>query len=296
MEAERILCFNVLLDESRRDVGVFRHPLYAYTEDLAWPPKDWEEICCWHCCHKCSEEPVPLPQTCDRKTGRFSVFGVFCSWSCAKQYQNEHQSWNTGERALLLEDMAREAFGYKGPPIRAAPARHRLKMFGGDLSIEHFRIENAYSNATLSPPLLSFPEVYERIASSGCEGDTAPPQWSVRGLRPAGKQSRIPPVPEEGSVAPPAAAATAPYDKYMSARREADDSNGAAPMTATTSSAPELLHQAPVVAAPPLKGSKRTSQGQALAPAAPSGGAAGTPMTLERFLVDKEQSRQSRAR
>ena len=36
---ERVLCFNVLLDESRKDVGVFRHPLYAYNEALAWPPR-----------------------------------------------------------------------------------------------------------------------------------------------------------------------------------------------------------------------------------------------------------------
>jgi hypothetical protein len=141
---------------------------------------------------------VPLPQAHDRKSDRFSVFGVFCSWPCAKQYQNEHQCWTSGERALLLEDMAREAFGYEGPPIAAAPARHRLIMFGGDLSLDEFRTEHSYLNATLRPPLVSFPEVYERAASATSEGNTAPAQWSVRGLR--------------------ASEGPSPFDRYVSTR------------------------------------------------------------------------------
>lgn len=212
-EPERVLCFNVLLDESRKDVGVFRHPLYSYSECLAWPPANWRAVACWHCCHTFDEEPVPLPQAYDRKKDRFSVFGVFCSWPCAKQYQNEHQTWTSGERVLLLEEMAREAFGYEGPPIQAAPPRHRLIMFGGDLSIDAFRQEHGYLNATLRPPLLSFPEIYERVASAGCEGDTAPVQWSVRGIR-----------AKEGTKAAAMAAAQAlspsPYDSFISKRKE----------------------------------------------------------------------------
>jgi hypothetical protein len=210
--AERVLCFNVLLDESRRDVGVFRHPLYAYDEAMAWPPANWRQICCWHCCHPSGDsEPVPLPQAHDRKSDIFAVFGVFCSWPCAKQYQNEHQIWTSGERSLLLEEMAREAFGYRGPAIQAAPSRHRLIMFGGDLSLEQFRGEHLFANATLRPPLISFPEIYERCASShGTEGNTAPPQWSVRGLRPNGTTS---------AAASSSSANLSPYDQYMLTRK-----------------------------------------------------------------------------
>jgi hypothetical protein len=214
-QAERVLCFNVLLDESRRDVGVFRHPIYSYAESLAWPPANWRSVCCWHCCHTFDQEPVPLPQAHDRNTDRFSVFGVFCSWPCAKQYQNEHQTWTSGERTLLLEDMAREAFGYNGPPIQAAPPRHRLIMFGGDLSIDAFQQEHAYSNATLRPPLLSFPEIYERAASAGCDGDTAPPPWSVRGLRPKDRSTTAAartPTAQEGAT-------PSPYERFLSTRQ-----------------------------------------------------------------------------
>lgn len=229
---ERVLCFNVLLDESRRDVGVFRHPLYSYSERLAWPPANWRSICCWHCCHSFDEEPVPLPQAHDRKTDCFSVFGVFCSWPCAKQYQNEHQTWTSGERALLLEDMAREAFGYEGPPIQAAPPRHRLIMFGGNLSIDAFRQEHAYSNATLRPPLLSFPEIYERVASAGCEGDTAPPQWSVRGLRPKDRPAAARP-----AAPSPSSTSLSPYERFLSTRQVVPGQGSAA-----SSPGPASLH------------------------------------------------------
>jgi hypothetical protein len=50
---ERVLCFNMLLDESRKNVGLFRHPLFAYSEEMRWPPANWAKICCWHCCHTC---------------------------------------------------------------------------------------------------------------------------------------------------------------------------------------------------------------------------------------------------
>lgn len=253
---ERVLCFNVLLDESRRDVGVFRHPLYSYSEELSWPPPNWQDICCWHCCHHCPQEPVPLPQSCDRKTGHFAVFGLFCSWSCAKQYQNEHQTWTSGERILLLEDMAREAFGYKGPPIQAAPPRHRLKMFGGDLPIDLFREEHTYSNATLRPPLLSFPEVYERISSAGCEGDTAPAQWSVRGLRPKthyggglAESPGAPPAMGGGNLA--SASFLSPFDKFVSQRQS----------SATLTPAPAVTPAAPASSRAPMMAPSSASSG-----------------------------------
>ena len=261
---ERVLCFNVLLDESRRDVGVFRHPLYSYSESLKWPPANWRSIACWHCCHTFEDVPVPLPQAQDRKTGYFVVFGVFCSWSCAKQYQNEHQTWTSGERTLLLEDMARDAFGYQGPPIQAAPPKHRLIMFGGDISIDAFRQEHGYTNATLRPPLLSFPEIYERISSAGCEGDTAPPQWSVRGLRVKDRSAC-------GSAATPSptAAVLSPFERFLSERH-----------TTTTSSASSAA-AAPSLAAPALAGH---ASGRPGTKRHVSGSDVGDAGTLQRFL------------
>lgn len=239
---ERVLCFNILLDESHRDVKIHRHPLYSFNESLSWPPENWEEICCWHCCHRCPQEPVPLPQTRDRRTGSFAVFGVFCSWPCAKQYLNEHQTWGSGERSLLLEEMARCSFGYSGPPILAAPARHRLKMFGGDLTIDTFREEHKYLNATLRPPLTSFPEVYERCSevvedhSEVPSSSSATPamQWSVRGLRPR---------PGTAGAASAAAAEQAksqspsPFDIFVRARGAAP--GGGVARAPTTTRQPE---------------------------------------------------------
>ena len=216
---ERVLCFNVLLDESHSDVQIHRHPLYAFSEALSWPPENWESVCCWHCCHRCPQEPVPLPQTRDRRTGNFAVFGVFCSWPCAKQYLHEHQTWGSGERTLLLEEMARCAFEYTGPPILSAPARHRLKMFGGDLSIEDFRGEHKYLNATIRPPLTSFPEVYERCCAIGETtriGAPASMQWSVRGLRP--REGSAGAVCAAAAVAQMKSLSPSPFDAFVRTR------------------------------------------------------------------------------
>jgi hypothetical protein len=212
---ERVLCFNVLVDDTRQDTGIFRHPLYQYDEDTAWPPPNWRKIACWHCCHVPDSEPVPLPQSHDRKSGKFSVFGVFCSWSCAKQYLTESQGWCSGERVLLLENLARDGFGYEGPTIRAAPPRHRLEMFGGDLTLEEFRKEHEFFNGSLRPPLVSFPEIYERANSANHPNNSAPPQWGVRGLRCPVATTET--KPETGDAL--ADAQLSPFDRYLATRK-----------------------------------------------------------------------------
>ena len=173
------LCCNVVCDERRVESKVFRHPIFAYDETLVWPPANWKDICCWHCCHLCEKEPVPLPHERDARTNQYRVFGVFCSFSCAKKYLSEHAGWTAGGRAFLLEDMARELFGFTGDMIKAAPARHRLRMFGGDLEISDFRAEatSGFRSITLTPPFYTLPEVYERFH------DKETGNWSVRNIK-----------------------------------------------------------------------------------------------------------------
>ena len=186
---ERVLCCNVLQNERAHKDNIFRHPLFANEDALPWPPENWRELCCWHCCHACPAAPVCLPNSYDRRQDVFHVFGLFCALPCAKAYLVEHAAFASGDRALLLHYMASRFFGHDGSPARAAPPRHRLKMFGGDLSIEDFRKEHEFSTMVLSPPLISVPEVYERYS---------PEAWPARGcLRSA------------AAAAPPASAAAA---------------------------------------------------------------------------------------
>ena len=179
---EKILCSNVTSDvNAHSDAEIFRHSVFGYDEQLEWPPAGWERLRCWHCSEVFDTHPVPLPHEVDRKTGCFRVFGVFCGFPCSKRYLLDHVHWTAGERVLLLEEMAREVFHYEGPDISAAPPRHRLSFFGGDLSIEEFRGPQKGITACISPPLISMPEVYERVLPSAEPGTET---WSVRGIRP----------------------------------------------------------------------------------------------------------------
>lgn len=165
---ERILCCNVLDTETTHRSSIYRHSLYEFEEALPWPPAQYESICCWHCCHPPPAEakPICIPNSYDRKKDVYHVFGFFCSLSCAKSYLVEHAALAAGEKLLLLQFLAVKHFGYGGELTAPAPPRHRLKMFGGDLSIEAFRGEHVFLTKTLSPPLISTPEVYERLRAS----------------------------------------------------------------------------------------------------------------------------------
>ena len=176
---ERILCCNVLASEHTHRDSIFRHPVYSYEEALPWPPKNWQELCCWHCCHRCPSTPVPLPNAYDRRKDVYHVFGVFCSLPCAKAYLMEHAAFSAGDRTMLLHAMATRFFGHGGEATQPAPPRHRLTMFGGDLSIEAFRSEHQFLGTTMSPPLISTPEVYERCVAPVADALFKPQPRSV---------------------------------------------------------------------------------------------------------------------
>lgn len=175
-KVERVLCSNVLSTEQAHRESVFRHPLFAYEEALPWPPANWRDICCWHCCHKPTSTPICLPNSYDRKQKVYHVFGYFCSLPCAKAHLLESTAFGAGDRMLLLHHMAVEIFGHSGRVIAPAPPRHRLTMFGGDLTYEQFRTEHEQLCVTSTPPLISTPEVYERLAVAAAE------TWAARGI------------------------------------------------------------------------------------------------------------------
>ena len=163
-DAERVLCYSTLLDDTSREDLLARHPIYSFSEKLSWPPANWASLCCWHCCQKLRDPPVPLPQDMDSASGMFIVYGLFCAFSCAKGYLFETQPWSAGDKLMLLDEMAAVVFRQERSAL-PAPPRQRLTMFGGDLDPEQFRKEHQFLTVTFCPPLLSFPECYHREAS-----------------------------------------------------------------------------------------------------------------------------------
>ena len=159
---EKVLCYSTILDDNKRSTTLFRHPIFSYTEDITWPPDSWRDFHCWHCSVKLCEveTPVPLAQEKDEASQKFTVYGLFCGFPCAKTYLYESQPWSCGDKVLLLEILASDVYGLT-EPITPAPPRQRLKFYGGDLSYAEFASERCVYSVT-SPPFISYPEAYER--------------------------------------------------------------------------------------------------------------------------------------
>lgn len=80
-----------------------------------------------------------MPLKYIQRTSEFSLDGYFCSWSCMKTYNmdrnNLHVIGIINSNMLLMRKMLYNKFSN----IKRAPPRNRLKMFGGDLTIDEFR-------------------------------------------------------------------------------------------------------------------------------------------------------------
>lgn len=108
---------------------------------------------CWYCCHTFNTTPVGIPQLLVNM--EFHCYGNFCSYNCAKRYlkpdteddiamlQTANDNFiddDLGERMQLLELLCHIETGSPiNQPIKAAPRRLTLTMFGGIKTIEEFR-------------------------------------------------------------------------------------------------------------------------------------------------------------
>jgi MYM-type Zinc finger with FCS sequence motif len=192
---ERILCCNVLDSEMTHRDAIYRNPLFGFEESIAWPPPNYKDILCWHCCHVPPSVPVCLPNSYDRRKEVFHVFGFFCSLQCAKAYLMEHSAFGSGDRTMLLHYMAMKHFGHHGGSVLPAPPRHRLKIFGGDLDIVEFRKEHEFLTTSMSPPLIATPEVYERCVLPAADS------WTSKGPGMRGASLTAPPIQPASSSA-----------------------------------------------------------------------------------------------
>jgi hypothetical protein len=108
---------------------------YQSSEEVKTLPEHVDVACFW-CCHRFDNRPVVLPI---RDQGEYiQVQGNFCSPECAMSYlfdmqQDTYARW---EQLSLLNRLYGPAVG---GPIKPAPSRQILKLFGGPVSIEDYR-------------------------------------------------------------------------------------------------------------------------------------------------------------
>jgi hypothetical protein len=113
------------------------------------------DIACFWCAHQFEGRPVFLPY--DEKDGVWHVYGNFCCPECALAYcidekEDQQLRW---EKIALLHRLYANVIGGR---IYPAPARTVLKLFGGRLSIEEYRITVRRGKVRIDihyPPMVS---------------------------------------------------------------------------------------------------------------------------------------------
>ena len=94
---------------------------------------------CWWCCHPFEGEALSAPYKYDDRRNKFHTAGNFCSWSCVKSYAIDKYGVNRG--GIICGNivlMRRKMYNQIGH-VKPAPNRFKLKVFGGDMTIEEFR-------------------------------------------------------------------------------------------------------------------------------------------------------------
>ena len=94
---------------------------------------------CYWCCHEIGPFKYGMPVSYDTVHQSFNQYGLFCSLECAAAY---NFSTNMGSDRMWeihswIQLMAKK-LGIE-TPIRAAPSKYLLQMFGGPMPIEMFR-------------------------------------------------------------------------------------------------------------------------------------------------------------
>ena len=97
---------------------------------------------CWWCCHPFEGTPLSMPLRHDTRRNIFSTCGNYCSWSCMKTYAIETYGLTRGSIICGNMVMLRKAMYGKVARIKPAPKRQRLIEYGGDLTIEEFRVDS----------------------------------------------------------------------------------------------------------------------------------------------------------
>ena len=101
-----------------------------------WPQKT--DAACYWCCHKFDTMPLFLPVKYDSKRDTFEIYGNFCSWSCMKAFNINSKSASAYRRCTIIQLLHKRLYGMT-QKIPCAENRYKLKLFGGNMTIDEFR-------------------------------------------------------------------------------------------------------------------------------------------------------------
>jgi len=92
-----------------------------------------------------------MPKKYDEMRRKFYTYGKFCSWSCMKAFAIDNYGVNLGGRIMgNIMCMRKQLYGVLGP-VRMAPKRYELDVFGGTMTIEEFRKHSVIDAGSKKP-------------------------------------------------------------------------------------------------------------------------------------------------
>lgn len=130
--------------------------LYNFVHNTQW--LEHTDVCCWWCCHQFNSIPIGMPNYFNRKSRKFIVQGVFCSFACMTAYRDT-KTHNVNTNSLVSYMYSKLTAEPIGTKIQRAPPRETLKMFGGELTIEEFR---SSSSETTIYKMVEYPMIVAR--------------------------------------------------------------------------------------------------------------------------------------
>jgi hypothetical protein len=110
--------------------------LYKFVHSDEWLEKT--DVSCWWCCHDFDTTPIGMPVDFDKKTKKFRVKGIFCSFACMMSYKDDKRKDGI-EYLIKYLHKCLTGDGMYNQKLHPAPPRWSLKKFGGELTIDEFR-------------------------------------------------------------------------------------------------------------------------------------------------------------
>lgn len=125
------------------DKNIEELPGYEKEEyDIKMNTTNLSNSVCWNCCHCINNEVLSQPIKYENNV--FTTVGNFCSYPCISRYiiDSNESSENIFNKLSTLNLYYNIKNNTKSKSVTPAPSKLVLKMFGGYMDIEEYRLKN----------------------------------------------------------------------------------------------------------------------------------------------------------
>lgn len=123
----------------KKDPNINLLKLKLYNKDGICSIGEKTKISCWWCTFTFDDLPCFIPEKYN--SGKYFVFGCFCSYNCALAYILKDDEYKIANRVSLIKRMYSEIYETENP-LYPSPPRELLSKFGGPMTIDEYRSSN----------------------------------------------------------------------------------------------------------------------------------------------------------